>query len=154
MADEDRSVRLKSVVALARIGPDAKAAVPALTEALKNRDPDLREEAAKALGHIGPDAKTAVPVLIRALKDKVDGVRRDAVVALGCIGPDAKAAVPELAEALKDEDGCMGRRVAEAIKDSGKSDWFADHIEFIWDDFQAQVKKALQKIAGRSDTQK
>jgi HEAT repeat protein len=33
--------------------PEAKEAVPALTEALKDPDPEVREEAREALGRIG-----------------------------------------------------------------------------------------------------
>ena len=44
-------------------------AVPALTLALQDLDPEVRQYAAWALGMIGSGAKDAVPVLIQALKD-------------------------------------------------------------------------------------
>jgi HEAT repeat protein len=51
IADE----RVLAAQALARIGPDARAAVPALKRALESKDPEVREEAAKALSRIDPD---------------------------------------------------------------------------------------------------
>ncbi|MCH9007640.1 HEAT repeat domain-containing protein, partial [candidate division KSB1 bacterium] len=58
----------------------AKAAVPALVEALKDEGADVRRAAASALLSIGADARDDVPVLGVALK----------------------AAVPAFVEALKD----------------------------------------------------
>ncbi|HKI37754.1 MAG TPA: HEAT repeat domain-containing protein [Gemmataceae bacterium] len=67
-ADPTAFVRTKAAEALGNIGPKAKAAVPALTDAL--RDANVRTEAAIALGNIGPDAKDAVPALQDAAKAK------------------------------------------------------------------------------------
>ena len=52
---------------LGRMGPEAKAAVPALTKMLSSQDD--RGAAVDALGQIGPGAKTAVPVLAKLLRD-------------------------------------------------------------------------------------
>jgi HEAT repeat protein len=52
---------------LAEIGPEAKAAVPALLGALKDENGELR---GAALGAIGPGAKEAVPDLTKALQGK------------------------------------------------------------------------------------
>ena len=99
----DSSVRYSSGKALGQIGPKAKAAVPALAQALKDEDEWVRANAAEALGRIGPEAKAAVPALIQALKNEdVLRVRWGAAEALGQIGPAAKQAVPALAQALKD----------------------------------------------------
>ena len=64
------------------MGPAAKAAVPDLTQALKDVSPDVRREAAAALGQIGPAAKLAAPALTELLKDKDEGVRREAAETL------------------------------------------------------------------------
>lgn len=62
-----------------RFGPDAKAAVPQLIQALKDnrKDPtggsdlgSLHDAAACALGAIGPDAKDAIPALLSRLETK------------------------------------------------------------------------------------
>jgi HEAT repeat protein len=65
--------------ALKKIG---SAAVPALIEALKDRDGYVRRNAAGALGIIGRDAKAAVPALNEALNDKNRDVRESAAWAL------------------------------------------------------------------------
>jgi len=45
-------VRGAAVVALGEIGPRARAAIPALTRALKDQDADVRKAAALALGKV------------------------------------------------------------------------------------------------------
>ncbi len=66
--DRTAFLRAKAAQALGTIGPDAKAAVPALIEALK--DTSIRNDAVVALGNIGPDAKDAVPALREAITGK------------------------------------------------------------------------------------
>ncbi len=87
--------------ALGRIGP---VAVPALREALANKEPDVRLQATEVLARMGPDAKEAVPDLIRLLDDPDDRVRRAATRTLGRIGPDASPAVPGLMRSLLTPD--------------------------------------------------
>lgn len=91
--------RYWSCLVLAEIGPEAAAAVPALTEALKDEDPGCRLQAAVALGEIGPAAKAAVPALIAALEEKERSVNYGAAFALGRIGdPQAAAALAKAGE--------------------------------------------------------
>src|SRR5437660_1653899 len=51
----DADVQVQGAFGLSRLGPEAKAAVPALADALKTPAASVREAAASALGHIGPD---------------------------------------------------------------------------------------------------
>ena len=71
--DHTAFVRGKAALALGEIGADAKDAVPALVDALK--DVNIRTEAASALGSIGPAAKDAVKPLREAVGGK--GNNRD-----------------------------------------------------------------------------
>jgi hypothetical protein len=87
--------------ALGRLGPEARAAVPALAAAASDPLPEVRWRAIWALGRIGPAAGAAVPVLRAALSDPEVCWR--AAEALGGIGPGAVAAVPDLV-------GCACRR--------------------------------------------
>ena len=48
---------------LQSIGPDAKAAAPALAERLQDCDAAVRQAAVLALHDIGPDTKVAIPAL-------------------------------------------------------------------------------------------
>lgn len=95
--------RIHAVVALGKMGAEAKEAVLDLIQLL-DEDPSkagpIRFHAATALGQIGGEAKGAVPALVKLLNDKNAGPgRRTVVVALGQMGPAAKSAVAALKEA-------------------------------------------------------
>lgn len=85
-------------------GPAGKAAIPALTVALEDKDDYVRAYAALALSTIDPTSQDAVRSLIaHLLAHFAEGVRKEAAEALGDMGPAAKNAVPALIAALKDE---------------------------------------------------
>ena len=107
----------RAALAVAVIGPEAKAAVPALTDVLmltssvKLRLPGAGSfppsftmgHAAAALGEIGPDARDAVPVLAERVRDQEGRWKRPYCHALGRIGPAAKDALPVLRAELASE---------------------------------------------------
>jgi HEAT repeat protein len=66
--------RNQAAYAIGSMGPAAKAAVPALIEALSDPEPTVRFPACIALKEIGPDAAEAVPALRAALEDRNDDV--------------------------------------------------------------------------------
>ena len=71
--DAEREVRPDAARALAGIGPVAQAAVPVLSEVLRDaisNDSELAAAAARALGRIGPGARDAVPILDTAFRQK------------------------------------------------------------------------------------
>jgi HEAT repeat protein len=78
----DPDVRYTATSVLKSYGPEARSAVPALTEALRDPNRNVRIGAAYALADIGPDAKTAVPALQSASKDIDKDVRDAAEYAL------------------------------------------------------------------------
>lgn len=87
-------------------GKDAKAAAPALIEALSANPPqNTRNMMQNALKAIGPDA---VPVLVAELRQKKGGNRVLLIQVLGDLGPAAKEAVPTLIELLKDKNNARG----------------------------------------------
>ena len=96
-----------AVAVIHRLGPKAKAAVPALIDELNDPNPEYRREVEFALATIGPDAKAAVPGLIKELSDQDPRVQRTAAYALGKIGPDAVDAVPDLQKSLNSDDKFM-----------------------------------------------
>jgi HEAT repeat protein len=113
LKDKTGLVRDAAALALGKIGPEAKTAVPVLTELLK--DEWVRKTAALALGEIGLEARTAVPALTELLKK--EWVRQTAASALGNIGPEAKTAIPALTELLQDPDKDLHKTVAEALQE-------------------------------------
>jgi HEAT repeat protein len=119
LQDQDITVRVEAARDLADMGVQAKAAVPALMEALNDKASSIRKAAAGALGNIGAEA--AVPALTKALRDTDGKVRWQAADALGRIGPKAHRAVPALMEALKDKEPSMRGIAADALGGIGES---------------------------------
>jgi HEAT repeat protein len=66
---------------------DAARVVPALMEALKDRDADIRWSSAIGLGYFGDQARDAIPALQAAQHDRDARVREAAGVALSRIDP-------------------------------------------------------------------
>jgi HEAT repeat protein len=113
LRDEDNSlIPSDTIKRLEDIGTPA---IPALIEALSDKDVALRHGAAKALSFFGPAAAPAVTALTRALDDQDVLVREWAAQSLAEIGPDAKTAVPKLTEKLKDQEGQFPLRAVDAL---------------------------------------
>jgi HEAT repeat protein len=92
-------------LALADIGPAAKAAVGPLATVAQSADPEVRMQAIIALGAVGPAAKSALPVLISALQtDKSAAVRYAAAFAIRKIGSDDPAALSALRQAVENQN--------------------------------------------------
>jgi HEAT repeat protein len=121
LKDKDWRVIQNAVEALARIGPGAKSAVPALLKALDEswvwepisdeKPPPAGLRPAQAAWLLWRIEKhpAAMPALIK------NRTHYRAYGYLGLIGPEAKAAVPVLAELLKAEDGWTRIHVAIAL---------------------------------------
>lgn len=105
--------RKYAVMALEKLGPEAREAIPALARALEDETPDVRGRAVRALGDIGPEA---IPALTLALEDEDLRIRKYAIWELGKIGSDA---VPILAGLLRDEDPEIRRHAIWALGDIG-----------------------------------
>ncbi len=98
-------------------GSEAKAAIPALREALKDSDPQVRTWAAVALTKNQAYDKAAVPVLIQALQDENPMLRQVVCLSLGVIpydDSDKESVVPALAETA-------GRDVDEGVRQAARS---------------------------------
>jgi len=66
--------RNSAAYSIARMGPAAKAAVPALIRALHDPEAAVRFPVCIALREIGPDARDAVPALMETLEDRNEDV--------------------------------------------------------------------------------
>jgi HEAT repeat protein len=87
-----QSVKLQAALALAQIGPKARAAVPLLEKNIRyTYSWQLRKAVCYALGRIGadpvkgPDPK-ALDLLLKSLKDPATPVRFEAILALSALG--------------------------------------------------------------------
>lgn len=109
----DPEVRRMAALDLWSWGEPAKAAVPALIEALNDPDERVRDQAVQALGRIGPAALPAVPALTESLK--TSETAWEVASALGAIGRSAAAAVPALAAALGHPSHLVRSAAAEAL---------------------------------------
>jgi HEAT repeat protein len=84
----DEKDRLVAVRLLADRKGEADQVVPALTEALQDKESDVRLSAAIGLGYFGERAKESVPALQAALHDRDARVREAAVHAIARISPE------------------------------------------------------------------
>jgi len=110
-----KDARLRAAAIIARIGPPARAAVPALIDALGDENSETRNEVLFALGAIGPAAEAAVPAITKALRDPDMNVRYAACYALSQIGPAALPAESELAANLGGADQFLATASACAL---------------------------------------
>ena len=83
---------------LARLGPRARAALPALIGLVKKGSDDIH--LMTALVEIDPEGTECVTVLVEAMKSEDAGVANAAARYLGLLGPRAKGALPTLAKIL------------------------------------------------------
>ena len=79
--------RLIAVRLLPQHKGDATKVVPALIEALKDKENDVRLSAAIGLGYFGEQAKDAIPALEAAQQDRDARIREAAGIALSRIDP-------------------------------------------------------------------
>jgi HEAT repeat protein len=113
--------RRAAAVALGLIGPDARDAIPALTEALTNEAPLVRSDAALALAKIAPNADGVIKVLAVACGDADYGVRNNVVKALGLCASKNASAIAPLAEALADKHKAVCYAAYRSLGQGGKA---------------------------------
>lgn len=145
LKDPDRDVRANAAKTLASAGwqeshvaspplsfflGDAKGAVPALTDALKDEANEVCRSAADTLcsivantrgweGRYAVEAQAVVPALIDALRHRDAVVRGRAADALSYVGREAAAAGPALLDALEDPEDRVRGAAAWALAEIG-----------------------------------
>jgi HEAT repeat protein len=105
--NEPPGFAVAATMALTRIGPDARDAVPDLLAALKSCDVKKGDRCSlflSALAQIDPTAKGVLPAAVAILSDKQAAIqnRSSAVRLIRALGPKAKEALPALVEAVRE----------------------------------------------------
>jgi HEAT repeat protein len=125
LGDPDAEHASEAAVAIAAIGPEAVAAVPALQRLVADAKatPGLRYSAAYALGRIGPAAKESAASLRSLTESDDDLMATVAVWAALKVAPDDKTlferAIPLLRRALRAERDMVRLEAAVALGDIG-----------------------------------
>lgn len=117
LKDRDTTARILAAQWLAKLGPDAYGALPALVD-LALHDPNQDTSAAAATAIRTLDLQAAREVVngyLPALWDSDAEVRRKACAGLGSLGPVAKPAVPSLITLLDDTDELVRERAVGAL---------------------------------------
>ncbi len=107
----------------AKIGPEARAAVPACTKGLTDKNVDFRTQCAIVLRFVEKDSETAIPALVLAMRRDLDWEKgeaelslrkyyREVAMALAKVGPNSNAAINALQETAADRNH-LGRLAAE-----------------------------------------
>jgi len=135
-------IRSRTARALADMGAEARASVPALIVALT--DYHARPAAAYALGEIGPDAKEAIPSLVGFLGDENWDSQKTIVRAISKFGA---VAVPALTEALAHPEVGVRKAAAEALASIGPD--AASSVAELIGAFEDQVE-SVRASAGRA----
>ncbi len=95
-------LRLRALESMAWMGTNARAAVPALIQCLKDPDRGIRSLAASDLGQLKSEPELVVPALTTTMRDADADVRYCAITALGQFGSEARSATPALLNSLTD----------------------------------------------------
>ena len=124
LAADTVEARRMALESLAKFGPKASPAIPALIKLaegmaavpLWSDDSNLVLLVFQAIRQVGNgDDRPLVEVLVRMLKSKGDAQRTGAVVALRYLSPPPKGVVPALVVAMKDEHPVVRRGASHAL---------------------------------------
>jgi HEAT repeat protein len=122
----DARTQATALRTLSSLGEVAAAAVPEVTRALRDRDPELRLAAAKSLWNITRKPEGVVAALVglleseRTARDSGDDRRRflqTVIEALRRIGPPARDAVPALTRKTRDPNRLVSESAISALRE-------------------------------------
>ena len=116
LTDANEDLHQVTFEIIRRIGP---AAIPMLTELLRDERDSIRANAADALIDLAPYTEPVQPALRRALNDEDSMVAGDAARALGALGPRASPSVGALVKTLSHDDPYVRVFAAEALASIG-----------------------------------
>jgi hypothetical protein len=123
--DKSATTRKEALLALSRFGPQAKGAIPAIIQAIRQtpkdelEGPAYEETALRSLRLIDPEGKETVSALLEALKDRNEGNVASLVKALKEYGPKGAPAIPALLEMLNSPE--ISIHASRALAATGKA---------------------------------
>jgi HEAT repeat protein len=118
--DEHRDIIHRAVLeALGNIGPEARAAVPAIRPFFVADNGFVRASAAVAFWKISSQAGPAVEAMVESLEKGNSYAKLWSAKGLGRMGPAAESGVPALLKALNDADAGVRRDAAIALSAIG-----------------------------------
>ncbi len=106
--------RAEAARAIGELGPAAKAAIPALIQALQSGDTAVHEAAIQSLGGIHSEPDKVIPLLMKYLDD--EDLNDEAATALGNYGSLARVAIPKIIPLLHAADDDAQIAAAKALK--------------------------------------
>lgn len=145
LKNDEPEIRLLAVETLAKVGPDAVAAVPtllnaswdlywdiregarsairsvgddalpAIMESLDSENPETKSAAANMLGYYPDAAREQFPKLFLMLKDENPKIRWAAAKAIAGLGPDGRDAVPGLIDLVNERNVNLRTAAANAL---------------------------------------
>ena len=113
LGDEDRTVRVAAVKGLAKVGPEAAVAVPALVAMLPA--PETQAAVLSTLEALGPAAREAVPAVRELLSAPSLYIRARAVSALGKMKAEDPETIDALIAALADPSQVVQEAAVAAL---------------------------------------
>lgn len=119
LQDENKIVRKKTAMILGKISPAAQDAIPGLTWALFDPEPQVGREAAIALRAMGPLANETAPYLVDALTSKDADLRIEVATTLGRIGKLNLDVLMGMLRATKDKDRRVRKNLKEILTKEG-----------------------------------
>ena len=110
------SAKYWALRALAKIGPEARAALPLVRNCLGQEADQKQMAAAVAAWRLDPSGPPPIDLLEKIFHSPVHmGYRRTAIELLGDLGPPARAAIPTITEATKEPDELMREDARAAL---------------------------------------
>ena len=117
-SDEQASV-CYAVLALSRIGVDARTTYEALASQLYDSNPRYRKQAAEKIGQISGGLVEALPLLVDALGASDPRVQKTAAMIATDIREYARDVVPALERVARDQDNVVARAGVQSLVDLG-----------------------------------
>lgn len=168
LSDDDLEIRRAVAAAIARVGPEAVAAVPPLTANLRRGD-ESSKTAAQALGAIGAASRSSAPELIAAIRaaprnpfaaevrTDSDRLRWACAAALVRVDPGSKETADLLVEAVRKRDWIVREVLAPALGNTPARESVTLNLKTLTSDpnelVRVNARCALRELSETATTQ-